>query len=66
MADREVASAESVKSWYDYIDGFKREVFPILQEHGLTFAEALLLWKMNECYNQLLSIEEVLTASDDD
>lgn len=49
--------------WHDHIEAFKHDVFPLFAEHGLTFAEALILWELNTVNNGIRSIHDELEGA---
>ena len=44
--------------WADWLAQFKEEVFPLFEYQGLSFAEAVLVWKMNELSQRIKGLRE--------
>ncbi len=53
-----MADAETRQSWVKFLGEFKDGFYPLIAEHGLTFGEALLLWKLNEIYNVVCDLRD--------
>jgi hypothetical protein len=59
-------SADALVRWAEYCAQFRAEVYPIFAAAGLTFGEALLVFKMNEVRNELIEQNERLGDDDPD
>jgi hypothetical protein len=46
------------RSWRQYLTEFKTKVYPMFQEYGMSFAEALAAWDRNHMHHLMTRIEE--------
>lgn len=46
--------------WHVHVEAFRKDVYPMFAEHGLTFAEALMLWELNQISNGVRSVFDIL------
>jgi hypothetical protein len=46
------------EAWRQYMHDFKRDIFPMYSEFGICMGEALIIWKLNEVRNEVLSLHD--------
>lgn len=47
-------------NWIEYLSEFKEEIYPIFEKHGISFADAIIIWKLNTVRNSIDKVEELL------
>lgn len=45
---------DTIGNWKDFFLAFHRTMYPAAARYGMTFGEAILLFKLNQVYNQLV------------
>lgn len=58
------AASLDKKGWHEHVEAFKRDVFPLFAEHGITFADAMILWELNSLNNGLRAVQELLEKAE--
>jgi hypothetical protein len=53
--------AEGLRSWHGFVDDFRRDVYPLVAEHGVSLGEAIITFKLNELANILADIRDLLS-----
>lgn len=44
----------------NYLSEFREKVWPIYQKEGMSFGDALIIWKLNTINNALYDLEEAV------
>lgn len=52
---------ESVEMWEDYLSAFSKTFYPACAQYGMSFGESLIVYKLNQNYNQLITLEKIFT-----
>ncbi len=55
---------EGLRSWHAFVDDFRRDVYPIVAEHGISLGEAIITFKLNELANILADIRDLLSEEE--
>ena len=58
-------AAETNEGWTKFINHFLEKHYPVFEKlGGISIAEAISIWKLNQIYNELLTIENILKKED--
>lgn len=51
-------SEENEINWRHALIDFKRDIFPMFADQGISLAEAFIIWKLNEIRNDIIELQD--------
>lgn len=58
LSHLELVDEDCAENWEDYFLAFSKNMFPVAQKYGMTFGEAILMFKLNQVYNAIINQHE--------